>query len=49
MLTRNPCLAIELPSIGLLEDTGTELTLAEDQCLVFIRKNPSEIVPVPEG
>jgi hypothetical protein len=36
------------PNLGLLVKYGTEVTLAEGQCLLFIRNNLSEVVPVPE-
>ena len=36
------------PGLGLLVKYGTEITLAEGQCLLFIRNTLSEVVPVPE-
>jgi hypothetical protein len=46
LITRPP--PVTFPNVGLLVKYGTEVTLAEGQCLLFIRNNLSEVVPVPE-
>jgi hypothetical protein len=46
LITRPP--PVIFPNLGLLVKYGTEVTLAEGQCLLFIRNNLSEVVPVPE-
>ncbi|KAH6618833.1 hypothetical protein C7974DRAFT_400979 [Boeremia exigua] len=46
LITRPPPVAF--PGIGLLVKYGTEVTLAEGQCLLFIRNTLSRVVPVPE-
>jgi hypothetical protein len=46
LVTRPP--PVTFPNLGLLVKYGTEVTLAEGQCLLFIRNTLSEVVPVPE-
>jgi hypothetical protein len=46
LITRPP--PVHFPHLGLLVKYGTEVTLAEGQCLLFIRNTLSEVVPVPE-
>jgi hypothetical protein len=46
LITRPP--PVIFSHLGLLVKYGTEVTLAEGQCLLFIRNNLSEVVPVPE-
>ncbi|KAF2258103.1 kinase-like protein [Lojkania enalia] len=46
LATRPP--PVTFPNIGLLVKYGTEVTIAEGQCLLFIRNNLSKAVPVPE-
>jgi hypothetical protein len=46
LVTRPP--PVTFPNLGLLVKYGTEVALAEGQCLLFIRNTLSEVVPVPE-
>jgi hypothetical protein len=46
LVTRPP--PVTFPNLGLLVKYGTEVTLADGQCLLFIRNTLSEVVPVPE-
>lgn len=39
---------VRFPSMGLLVKYGSEVTIAEAQCLLFIRSQLSQTVPVPE-
>lgn len=39
---------VVFPNLGLLVKYGREITIAEGQCLLFIRNTLSDIVPVPE-
>lgn len=41
-------LPVRFPSMGLLVNYGTEVTIAEAQCLLLIRKTISHTVSVPE-
>jgi hypothetical protein len=43
-----PSPPVIFPSLGLLVKYGTEITLAEGQCLLFIRNTLSKVVLVPE-
>lgn len=45
---RNRPLPVYLPSLGLCVKYGTEVTIAEGQCLISIRSKFSQDVPVPE-
>jgi hypothetical protein len=44
--TRPP--PVYFPSLGLCVKYGTEITIAEGQCLLFVRSKLSQSVPVPE-
>jgi hypothetical protein len=44
--TRPP--PVYFPSLGLCVKYGTEITIAEGQCLLFVRSKLSPYVPVPE-
>jgi hypothetical protein len=46
IITRPP--PVRFPSLGLLVKYGTEVTIAEAQCLIFIRRTLSQTVPVPK-
>lgn len=46
IITRPP--PMRFPSMGLLVKYGTEITIAEAQCLLFIHTELSQTVPVPE-
>jgi hypothetical protein len=39
---------VSFPELGLLVKYGTEITIAEGQCMLLIRDTLSEVVPVPE-
>jgi hypothetical protein len=44
--TRPP--PVYFPNLGLCVKYGTEITIAEGQCLLFVRSKLSQCVPVPE-
>ncbi|OAL55171.1 kinase-like protein [Pyrenochaeta sp. DS3sAY3a] len=39
---------VVFPDLGLLVKYGREITIAEGQCLLFVRNNLSNVVPIPE-
>jgi hypothetical protein len=39
---------VAFPDLGLLVKYGREITIAEGQCLLFVRNTLSDVVPVPE-
>jgi hypothetical protein len=45
---RNRPPPVYFPSLGLCVKYGTEVTIAEGQCLLFVRSKLSQHVPVPE-
>jgi hypothetical protein len=47
-ICRTRPLPVYFPNLGLCVKYGTEITIAEGQCLLFVRSKFSQCVPVPE-